>query len=452
MTIPNSVQFIQSISNEANWKALADIIESISIWELWFFGVIQKPKNQPLTYQQSTCVGSKVTFEKVTLDPSGSAQAEWVNIKFKRLGGPLKNSNFYAVVRAVNAALMFRACKGVETIVSTEFMAALKQGGYWDSTTPIQVKMMLDFWGHKTPGIPDSAPNWFSENEYPKGWEGNIWLETDILDMLWLPEAAPYEAFLKAHATQTNDEGHILLYDTLWVKYTNEHVFFPSSNREGRFRYTWKGEGELGGETRWVKGDSHMLGNILFWWCISEPSEKWISGLINKDATNLVAPNRVYGHPSPLNKASDRCTVGHLTLRLDGGGSYPICLEVDNDEGAYAAADAAKYAFEEGLPVLFQHQLESLRVGKAAAGLGKSSIKMVLPVQGPDGSVKTVKVRLSVGQIAVDKSTKLFNRDSLEFRCQPLVEAYRTDISDEQAKEEASLVDSFDSLVDDLLK
>lgn len=445
-------KFIQSVSNEANWKALQSIIETISIWELWFFGVIQKPKNQPLTYQQSSCIGSKVTFEKLSLNPEGFAQSDWVNVKMKQLGGPLKKANFYAVSRAVNAALMFRECKGVDTIMSTEFMAALKQGGYWDSTTPLQVKMMLDFWGHKISDVADSAPNWFSEKEPPKGWEGKFWLETDILDMLWLPEAAPYQDFLKAHATQTNDEGHILLYDTLWVKYTNEHVFFPSSNREGRFRYTWKGEGPLGGETRWVKGDSHMLGNVLFWWCISEPSEKWISSLINKDATNLVAPNRVYGHPSPLNKASDRCTVGHLTLRLDGGGSYPICLEVDNDEGAYAAADAAKYAFEEGLPVLFQHQLESLRVGKAASGLGKSSIKMILPVQGPDGSVKQVKVRLSLGQIAVDKSTKLFNRDSLEFRCQPIVEAHRADISDEQVKAEDSLVDSFDIYASDLLK
>lgn len=451
MSINTSVQFIQSVSNEANWKLLHSVISSMSIWELWFFGVIQKPKNKPLSYQQSSCVGSKVTFEKLSLDPSGFAQSDWVNVKMKQLGGPLKKANFYAVARAVNAALMFRECKGVDTIISTEFMAALKQGGYWDSTTPIQVKMMLDFWGHKISDVADSAPNWFSENEPPKGWEGKFWLETDILDMLWLPEAAPYLDFLKAHATQTNDE-HILLYDTLWVKYTNEHIFFPSSNREGRFRYTWKGEGPLGGETRWVKGDSHMLGNVLFWWCISEPSEKWISALINKEATNLVAPNRVYGHPSPLNKASDRYTVGHLTLRLDGGGNYPICLEVDNDEGAYAAADAAKYAFEEGLPVLFQHQLESLRVGKAASGLGKSSIKMILPIKGPDGSMKQVKVRLSLGQIAVDRSTKLFNRDSLEFRCQPIVEAHRADISDEQVKEESSLVDSFDSFANDLLK
>ena len=452
MSINTSVQFIQSVSNEANWKLLHSVISSMSIWDLWFFGVIQKPKNKPLSYQQSSCVGSKVTFEKLSLDPSGFAQSDWVNVKMKQLGGPLKKANFYAVARAVNAALMFRECKGVDTIVSTEFMAALKQGGYWDSTTPIQVKMMLDFWGHKISDVADSALNWFSENEPPKGWEGKFWLETDILDMLWLPEAAPYQDFLKAHATQTNDEGHILLYDTLWVKYTDEHVSFPSSNREGRFRYTWKGEGPLGGETRWVKGDSHMLGNVLFWWCISEPSEKWISALINKEATNLVAPNRVYGHPSPLNKASDRCTVGHLTLRLDGGGNYPICLEVDNDEGAYAAADAAKYAFEEGLPVLFQHQLESLRVGKAASGLGKSSIKMILPIKGPDGSMKQVKVRLSLGQIAVDKSTKLFNRDSLEFRCQPIIEAHRTDISDEQVKAETSLVDDFDSFTSDLLK
>ena len=175
--------------------------------------------------------------------------------------------------------------------------------------------------------------------------------------------------------------------------------------------------------------------------------------MLNRDATNLVAPSRMYGHPSPLNKASDRCTVGHLKLRLanPGKGCMPSLPEVLNDDSAYAAAEAAKFAFEEGLPVLFQHQLENLRVGLAAAGLGKSTIQMIMDVQTPEGATVKAKVRLSLGQFLVDKATKLFNRDSLEFRVTPGLEVDIEYLNDEDKNESEALLEEFSSFAASLL-
>lgn len=453
LTTTTSITFIPTLRSDRGWELLKEVIGSISLWELWFFGGIKKEKEEPLSYTRYWYDENINQFsEVIELAPDSLCSTDWVDADMQSLEGALEDMSFYTVVRAVNAALMFRLCKGHGNILDEDFLADIKQGGYWDWSTPRQVRLMLDFWGHYN--APESLRGnepWFSEEKLPEGYEGKQWFESDVLDMLWLPAHAPYESFLRAHATDSNDKEGLLLYDTLWVKYSEELVYFPGFTREGRFRYTWKGEGFKGGEHRYVMGDGHMLGNVLFWWCIGEPPLKHISALLNKDATNLVAPNRVYGHPSPLNKASDRCTVGHLTLSLEGGGKgCPFYLEVDNDNDAYAAAAAAKYAFAEGLPVLFQHQMESIRVGKAAAGLGKSTIIMVLPVQGSDGSIKIVKVRLSLGQIAVDKIAKLFNRDSLEFRCQPIVDAIRS-TSDEQMKQEDSLVDMFDMLTSQAL-
>jgi hypothetical protein len=59
------------------------------------------------------------------------------------------------------------------------------------------------------------------------------------------------------------------------------------------------------------------------------------------------------------------------------------------------------------------------------------------------------KVGFSLGQFLVDKSTKLFNRDSLELRCQPIVEAdLNADLTDEENKVGDDLMNEFDSLVD----
>ena len=253
-------------------------------------------------------------------------------------------------------------------------------------------------------------------------------------------------------ATSTNKEtGSFTLYDTLEVLWEEERVFFPGFLREGRFRYTVKSHS--GDKYFWVKGDGQgdleALGNVMFWWVLEEAPLAYISSLINRDSTNLVAPNRVYGNPSPLNHAPDRDTVGHLmvrtgTPRTEGD---PSVIEFFNDTSPYAAAEAAKFAFQEGLPVLFQHQLESLRVGLAAAGLGKSTFEMVLPAWDPQkGSMALAKVRLSSGQFMVDKSAKLFNRDSLEFRCPPLLEAQM-----EVSAKGTELLEEFHQMVDELL-
>jgi hypothetical protein len=93
------------------------------------------------------------------------------------------------------------------------------------------------------------------------------------------------------------------------------------------------------------------------------------------------------------------------------------------DTDAYAAVTAARLAYDHNLPVLYQHQLESARVGEIAAACGKSTIQLVVKLR----SGKLRRIKLSLGQFLTDKATKLFNRDSLLGRCPAIVEVVRKD-------------------------
>jgi len=442
---------VQFISNQKDLAQKSEILSTITVFEMFIFGGLAKnPKGEDIKSRKYNV--QTLSWEEDVYPIDGYCNPDWI----KKNGKPEKPlAGVWAVINAINAVTMFRFNHG--SVLPEGWVDAFKQGGYFtkNGTTLPAFKSWLLYWGHRETKQYTSTGNWFCEtdpewvlSDEEEDFKGKRIKESYLLDYWWLPSTATFDAFFQAAATVKNkDNNSVTLYDTVEVCWTPERVYFPGFRREGRFRYTWKSwEGE---SYNWVSGDAEMLGNVLFWWSIMEVPLRDISRLLNRDSTSLVAPNRVYGQPSPLNRASDRDTVGHLKLRLSNPGKSGPCLpEVYNDESPYAAAEAARFAFEEGLPVLFQHQLESLRVGKVAAGLGKSTIKLLLPVF-KDGVKKTAKVGFSVGPFLVDKVTKLFNRDSLELRCQPIVEAdLNADLTDKEHEQGDALMEEFDSLVD----
>lgn len=303
-----------------------------------------------------------------------------------------------------------------EGLFPTPWVEALKQGGYWDATTPSFIRKALAYWGHiKAPKVEEfkQGGNWFSQQQVPKDFKGvKVWEPLELERHLWR-EGIDWEEFFRGVAITSTKEGSLILTKgALEVLFQEEVWFFPKYRKEGRFRYTRVLEGasaEAG--MNWVRSQKEALGNILLWWWFHQISDGELSSLVNRDSTSILAPARLYGFPSPLNKASDTGTVGHLQVRLEARG--PV---VYNDESAYSPAYAAGYAFDEGLPVLFQHQLENIRVGLVAAGLGKSTFDLFIPYKGG-----AVKIKFSAGQFEVDKASKLFNRDSLELRVMPVL-------------------------------
>lgn len=421
------------------------MLADISLFEMFIFGgLLRNPYGKDV--ESKKYVPGK-GWDVKSFPLSGNCSPDWIKSSGET-NSPL--SDALRVISAVNAILLMRFVLG--TVLPPGWLEAFQAGGYFDGCVPAFETWLL-YWGHKKSEDPEKTKVWFSEAEPPEDFSGVIIGEDELLQHWWLPASTPFGEFFRAVATAVNTEtGSMTLYNTLEVLWEEGRVFFPGYRREGRFRYTVKSE--KGTTYSWIKGegqgDLECLGNVLFWWVLEEAPLSYISSLLNRDSTNLVAPNRVYGNPSPLNKASDRDTVGHLMVRTGcpRNEGDPTVIEFFNDTSPYAAAEAAKFAFQEGLPVLFQHQLESLRVGLAAAGLGKSTFEMVLPALDPQtGSPTISRVRLSSGQFMVDKSAKLFNRDSLEFRCPPLLEV------DMQVPEEgAQLMESFNQMVDELLK
>ena len=444
------------INNGKELVASKEVLSTISIFELFIFGGLAKnPKGKSITFK----VMNPSTMENEITE---YAVGDMCDPNWIRSGGKVKSplASTYRTINAVNAVLMYRKVRG--SVLPEGWLDALEQGGYWDKAGTVPtLRWWLTFWGH-APKVYTPECNWFSQespemvNEKFNDFKGKRFNESTVLEYWWLPASAPFGEYFTAVATAVNKENDsVILYDTLEVKWGTDRVWFPSFRKEGRYRYTWKSwEGD---SYNWVRGngegDIEALGNVLFWWSIHETPLAEVSAMLNRDATNLVAPSRMYGHPSPLNKASDRCTVGHLKLRLanPGKGCMPSLPEVLNDDSAYAAAEAAKFAFEEGLPVLFQHQLENIRVGLAAAGLGKSTVQMIMDVTTPEGATVKAKVRLSLGQFLVDKATKLFNRDSLEFRVTPGLEVDIEYLTEEDKNESETLLEEFSSFAASLL-
>lgn len=324
-----------------------------------------------------------------------------------------------------------------------------------DENSPPLMKRLLGIFGHKIIG----APHWKSTGidvpafayktpylEDPKAeWEGELWTPADLLEWWWVQEA-DFGGYLAACATKTGSTpNELLLYGTLWVEWAVDGVRFPTHMRDARNYYTIR---VPGGETHWIDDKHTLLGNQLMWWCMSATPLGTISKSLNRDATELVAPSRVYGDPSPLNKSQDANTIGHLALDL--AKVYPMERSVKpmlpviyTDDDAFAPVIGAELAYEAGLPVLYQHQLESARVGEIAAACGKSTF--VLVVRLANGKLR--KVLVSLQPYKADKDTKTLNRDSLLGRCPALLKVIR---KESQGKDE-TLANHFTALASSLL-
>lgn len=344
-------------------------------------------------------------------------------------------------------------------ILPPEMVKDLKSKTCWfdasDENTPQLIKRLLEIFGHKTLRAPDwkvtgiDVPAFAYKTPYlekPKAkWEGEHWSPADLLEWWWLQDC-DFGGYLAACATETGSSpNELLLYGTLWVTWAMDGIEFPTQRREARNYYTVR---IPGGDTHWIDDKHALLGNQLMWWCMNATSLGSVSKALNRDATELVAPARVYGDPSPLNKSQDVNTIGHLALDL--AKVYPMersnrCMlpVIYTDDDAFAPVIGAEFAYEAGLPVLYQHQLESARVGEVAAACGKSTFCLVVTLA--NGQLR--KLTVSLQQYLADKRTKTLNRDSLLGRCPALLKVIR---KESQKKDEAT-ANHFTALANSLL-
>lgn len=353
------------------------------------------------------------------------------------------------VIARLNWLLAVKAEKG--SILPPDMLEDLQQSVVWwdpsDENTPPLMKRLLHFFRHNQLGL---APDWKStgtdvpafceETPFlgdPKAsWKGRQWGSSELLRWWWLQET-DFGGWLSATASKEGDQPNVLLlYNTLWVEWAEEGVKFPDKLRESRKFYTVASGGV---DPEWVDQPHLLWGNQLMWWTMAGSTLGTVGKAINRDATELVSPARVYGDPSPLNKSQDLNTVGCLALHLNrvypmARSSEPMIPMILNDTDAYAAVTAARLAYDRNLPVLYQHQLESARVGEIAAACGKSTIQLVVKLR----SGKLRRIKLSLGQFLTDKAAKLFNRDSLLGRCPAIVQVVR---KDDQPTNDSSLTE-----------
>jgi hypothetical protein len=284
--------------------------------------------------------------------------------------------------------------------------------------------------------------------QLPLSYEGTVWTSADLANWWMLPSDTPFYDMLLACVTGWDkDKSAFQVNNHSWMNWNAEEKIVTLLNKEriSRSIYTVKGV-----ENFFVEDPMWLWGNFLVQFIMAGGSEDFLSLLINRDCTDLLTPSVVYGDISPLNHAVNHDTVGNLSLTLNSpnDGDYVTCgFYFLNDKEIYAPVVAAKMAMERGLPVLFQHQLEKVRVGKGAQALGKSTIQVWVKLdkdtflegkQHPAGSL--VAVDLILGQDEVDKAAKLFNRDALCVRVTPGVkiifpEGFLTSVGEDIAKE-----------------
>lgn len=409
---------------EGVWKTLTQL-------ELLIIGLLGVTKQDPKTFDP---------FAKAEGSPTlpGCGWLKYAPNATAFLAPELMPLSLDIVIARLNWVLAVKAEKG--SILPPDMLEDLQQNVVWwdasDENTPPLMKRLLHYFGHNQLGMaPDwkttgvDVPAFCEETPYlgdPKAsWKGRLWGSSELLRWWWLQET-DFGGWLSATASKEGDKPNVLLlYNTLWVEWNGNGVKFPDKMRESRNYYTVRAGGV---EPEWVDQPHLMWGNQLMWWAMGGASLGTVGKAINRDATELVAPARVYGDPSPLNKSQDLNTVGSLALHLQR--VYPMARTAEpmipmilTDTDAYAAVTAARLAYDNNLPVLYQHQLESARVGEIAAACGKSTIQLVVKLR----SGKLRRIKLSLGQFLTDKAAKLFNRDSLLGRCPAIVEVVRKD-------------------------
>lgn len=279
--------------------------------------------------------------------------------------------------------------------------------------------------GKKAPKKYEGQKNIFARELFPsqqeaaKAADAKMWGLADLYELLKLPEeATPLMISVLSNRAKHKKSDRCFL--TSWGEEVlfgeDGNVSFPSQRRLARTRYTLSVE-DL---TVFHSNPSHLWSWMLIGWTIRELSDQEWRFLINRDATPLLAPSRVYGDPSPLNRQLDHNNVGHLMMVTSGYWKEGHCTwgTIWKDNDIQAVSKALPYVWAEMDATIIQHQANNLRVGSAAAALGKSTVLWLTP--------KNELITISISDFQVDKLKKLYNRDSLRTRCAPLVEVILT--------------------------
>ena len=260
----------------------------------------------------------------------------------------------------------------------------------------------------------------------PQSYTGTVY-STEVFTNWWLlPSETPFYDMLLACSTGWDKEKSAFQVNNhTWVNWNSEEklVSLVNKQRMSRSVYTIRGV-----ENFFVEDPMMLWGNFLIQFIMNGGTEEYISLLINRDTTDLLTPSVVYGDVSPLNHAVNHDTVGHLEIHLNrpSDAGCTVGFDFRNDKQVYSPVEAATVAMQKGYPVLFQHQLEKVRIGKGAQALGKSTLTVYVKLdkdtfiegtQYPAGTL--VPVSLILGQDEVDKPAKLFNRDALCVRVTP---------------------------------
>lgn len=390
----------------------------------------------PITFLEALLLGW-VAKESSEFSKSRGPEEKPLSSIIRKVGGEAElileqNPSPYRMVLGLNYLAALKEYRG--TILPPTLGGALSGG-------TAKVTSLVD-------GMPKYIATWFlGFNDHSEGVDGTTlrsgvvlagvgetpdkdfvgdWFTADDIIRWWtLPVTTPFLDILKATATDHDSKtgAFQVMYHT-WIHWDAENsmVSFTANGRTSRSTYTVNGTYSQEALTVW--------GNFLVQYLLGGGSKDYLSLILNKTATNLLTPSVVYGDPSPLNKAVNYNTVGHLKVELnspDDNGCF-AGLSYVNDNDAYAPAEAAYEALKGGLPVLFQHQLSQIRVGAGAAALGKSTIRPYVKVSEEAAAGNSllkagslVEVPLVLGQDEVDKASKLFNRDALCVRVTPVV-------------------------------
>jgi hypothetical protein len=414
--------------------AIIEALASMNWLDMWFVGLM------PTHIQSSEWEWNAPVLTK---NPEG----EWENTdEFIQLmdlyelnpkmnlvfGSNLLGFKEVNIISKLNFLLMLKEEKG--SVLPQSWIDALTGGLplFWSANqgiTPTWLLRIAKALGHDVTvaptGKPDPTGVWLGDKTPFLGegakWVGPILTSQEGMEHSYLQEA-DFGGYLLSIATEIKEENTLLLYDTLWVQWKQEGVFLPGIRRENRNFYTLR----MGSVHHWVDCPHSLWGNQLVRWAVNGAPTGAISKAVNRDATELVAPSRVYGDPSPLNRSQDKNTVGHLEMGLPFWGVYymgkgSMLPDMLSDCDSFAPIRAAEFAYEAGMPVLYQHQLETVRIGEIAAACGKSTINVTVKLE--NGLLRTVQV--AIGQFLIDKATKLFNRDSLLGRCPAIVHIFR---------------------------
>jgi hypothetical protein len=236
----------------------------------------------------------------------------------------------------------------------------------------------------------------------------------ELYELLALPEdatASMIDLLAKVSLHKKSGQQFSLSWEEEIEFQEDGNIVFPTRNRLGRTCYTL----DVNGAKFFYPNPSHLWAWMCIGWTIRALEQQEWSFLINRDATPLLAPNRVYGDPSPLNRQLDHNNVGHLSWDTSGefAPGHTTLGTLWDDKDIYAVSKALPFVWQQMKSVIIQHQANNLRVGSAASAMGKSTVLW----QGKNGKL----YRVSISDFQVDKLKKLYNRDSLRTRCSPMV-------------------------------